>query len=288
MIRKALIFSIFLVFTFPVLAQDVWEVPEKDKENISVYTFNEDFVLAGQFIYEYSCTSCHGTPEKANFATLSPSPGDVSSERFLIQKDGELFFKIKTGRGSMPSFADAFSDEEIWNLVSYIRSFHKNYKQPIPDLKGIEIPKFSLTMDFDENVDKIVIKVFNEDSTAAEGIDVSAFVKSLFGKFSLGKSITNRLGIAYFDIDTKIPGDSAGNLEIIAKAVKGYGSAKLQKKMQVVEPTFGKSAIVGNHLWSKRINAPFWLQVIFHVTVFGVWAAIFFILFGLRKIKKLS
>ncbi|NJO68553.1 MAG: cytochrome c, partial [Bacteroidetes bacterium] len=248
----------------------------------------DDFVLAGQLLYENSCASCHGTPGQADFTRMSPTPGDVASERFQIQEDGELFFKIRTGRESMPSFAEAFGEDEIWQLVAYIRSFNQQYEQPVPNLGGIEIPKLSLKLDFDDNVDKLVVRVFKDDSIQMADANVSAYIKSMFGKFSLGSSKTNELGLAYFDVDTKLPGDEEGQLEIIAKASKNYGTAKVQQKIKMVEPTPKESAIEGRHLWSKRFDAPFWLQVIFHGSVFGVWAALLYVVFGLRRIKKLS
>jgi len=288
MIRTLLILSISLLSAVSIGAQSTWQVPDKEKENISFFTFDEDFALSGQIIYDNSCASCHGTPEQEDYTRMSPSPGDVATEKFQSQKDGELFYKIKFGRETMPGFEDAFGDDEIWQLVAYIRSFNDKYEQPIPNLEGIEIPNLSLKLDFDENVDKLVVKVYKDDSLMVENADVVAFVKSMFGKYSLGKSKTNQLGIAYFDVDSKMPGDELGQLEIIAKANKGYGNAKVQQKLIMVEPVSKASAIEGSHLWSKRIDAPFWLQFIFHATVFGVWGAILYVVFGLRKLKKHS
>ena len=42
--------------------------------------------------------------------------------------DGEMFYVIKNGNGQMPSEADRLKDEDIWNLVNYIRSIPKNSK----------------------------------------------------------------------------------------------------------------------------------------------------------------
>ena len=289
MIKKAVLISLLSIFFAPAaFSQDEWIVPETDKENISIYVFDEDFALEGQIIYENSCTSCHGNPEQADFSIMIPSPNDIASEGFQNQNDGELFYKIKNGRGAMPGFDEAFSSEEIWYLVAFIRSFNAKYEQAITNLEGIEIVKYSLTFDFDENVNKLVVKVSNEEEIPVEEVEVSAFIKSLFGKFSLGKTSTNKLGIAYFDIDSKIPGDSAGYLNIIAKASKGYSSGKKTKKMQIANPAKSKSAIAGRHLWSVGKSAPIWLIVTFLLTIIGVWGTIFFVLIGLRKIRKLG
>ncbi|OQY00103.1 MAG: hypothetical protein B6I20_09215 [Bacteroidetes bacterium 4572_117] len=146
-----------------------------------------------------------------------------------------------------------------------------------------------MKFDFDDNVDKFVVKVLNEeDETPVEGAFVTGYIKSMFGKYILGKSKTNNLGIAYFDVDYKIPGDSAGFLNLIAKVSKGYGSAKKTEKMQIANPAVLKSAIEGRHLWSKDNSAPIWLRITFFASILFVWGTIFIVLFGLKKIKKLG
>ena len=266
-------------------AQSDWEIPEKEQENVSFIMFDDDMILEGSIAYENSCTSCHGTPGQDDYMPMAPSPGDLASDQFQEQKDGTIFYKIKKGRGSMPKFEDVFADDETWNIVAYIRSFNENYKQPIPDLGGIIIPEYKLKLDFDENVDKLVVKVFSKEIPQAE-VDVSAFVKGMFGKFLLGKTQTNELGIAYLDIDPQLPGDAEGKLHIMVKASKGYGLAKLNEKMKMVQPTIYKSAIEGRHIWSTDKMAPIWLKTSFFVTIFGVWTILLFIVIGLRNIKK--
>ncbi len=127
-----------------------------------------------------------------------------------------------------------------------------------------------------------------EEGTPVEDASVAGYIKSMFGKYLLGKTKTNKLGIAYFDVDYKIPGDSAGYLNMIAKVSKGYGSAKKTERMQIANPAKLKSAIEGRHLWSTDNSAPVWLRIIFFASIIGVWGTIFFVVFGLKKIKKLG
>jgi hypothetical protein len=185
----------------------------------------------------------------------------------------------------MPKFDDVFSEDEIWNIIAYFRSFNPNYTQPIPDLKGIVIPKFDVVLSYDENVDKLVVKVKTDGNTGL-GVEVSAFIKTMFGKFSLGKEVTNKKGLAYFDVDSNIPGDSLGNLTAIVKVKKGYGFAKVVKVLQMGKPTINISAIAGRHLWSTDENAPFWVDFIFHSTIIFIWGAMFIVIYQLRKLKK--
>jgi mono/diheme cytochrome c family protein len=39
--------------------------------------------------------------------------------------DGELFYVIKNGKGKMPGEGDRAKDDDIWNLVIYVRGLAK-------------------------------------------------------------------------------------------------------------------------------------------------------------------
>lgn len=279
-------FLLFL-FTLTIHAQNEWLAPEESKQHLSIREFDEEFTNEGKVIYDNSCLSCHGNPSMSNYTLMVPAPGDPAEAKFQKQTDGELYYKVQQGRGSMPGFVDVLSEEEIWSLVSFMRSFNPEYVQERPSLEGIEIPEYRMTFEFDDNVDKLVVKVY-EGEEAVEDVLVSAFIKGMFGNHSIGKHQTNALGIAYFDVDAKIPGDAEGNLTILAKASKGYGSAKLTQNVKAVEPNSITPVTAGRHLWSPSKKAPVWLKIAFLAVFVGIWGTIFYILIGLRKIKKYS
>lgn len=283
--RLIILFCLCFLAVANVNAQSDWQLTAKENESLSPFLFDDDMILEGKISYENSCTSCHGMPGQADYTPMAPSPGDPASDQFQLQSDGALFHKIKTGRGTMPKFEDVFADDETWNLVAFIRSFNENYKQPVPDLGGIEIPEYSMKLAFDENIDKLVVKVFAKELPQSD-VSVSAFVKGSFGKYLIGKTQTDELGIAYVDVDPTLPGDAEGKLDIMVKVTKGYGLAKMNANMIMAKPTVRKSAIEGRHIWSNDKNAPIWLKVSFFITIFGVWLVLFFIVIGLRGINK--
>ena len=283
--RLIILFCLCFLAVANVNAQSDWQVPAKENENLSPFLFDDDMILEGRISYENSCTSCHGTPGQDDFTPMAPPPGDPASDQFQLQTDGALFHKIKMGRGTMPKFEEAFADDELWNMIAYIRSFNKDYKQELPNMEGVEIPEYSMKLSFDDNIDKLVVKVFAKEEAQTE-VGVAAYVMGSFGKFLLGKTQTNELGIAYLDVDPTMPGDEEGKLNIMVKATKGFARAKMESKMTMVEPTIRKSAIEGRHIWSTDKMAPVWLKVSFFITVFGVWIVLFFIVIGLRGINK--
>jgi mono/diheme cytochrome c family protein len=52
---------------------------------------------------------------------LNPKPADWTSKRVQDDTDGELFWKITTGRGAMPPWGQ-LPESDRWALVQYIRS----------------------------------------------------------------------------------------------------------------------------------------------------------------------
>ena len=120
------VISIVLV-SFSTAFQDKWVVPDKyvkmqnptdksDKENLTI----------GKSLYSKHCKSCHGKEgygDGPKAAELKGDLGDFSSEKFQLQTDGELFYKLTIGRKDMPEFLKKISDDEDrWLIVNYLRT----------------------------------------------------------------------------------------------------------------------------------------------------------------------
>jgi len=67
------------------------------------------------------CTIGDGVKARA----LKTFPGDFSKAEYQDQTDGDHFYKTKTGRGEMPKYEGKMSDDDIWNVVNYMRTFKK-------------------------------------------------------------------------------------------------------------------------------------------------------------------
>lgn len=88
---------------------------------------NPRAVLAGRDGYTGSCSSCHGAEGKGNGvygqATYPPAT-DLTTENAREKSDAELFWITKHGLSftGMPGFGEQYSDQDIWSLVSYLRT----------------------------------------------------------------------------------------------------------------------------------------------------------------------
>lgn len=76
--------------------------------------------------YESSCVLCHAAPglQPSEFARgLSPSAPMLDSRGTQASSDGELFWTVKNGirMSGMPAFGPTHQDEEIWEMVAFVR-----------------------------------------------------------------------------------------------------------------------------------------------------------------------
>ena len=93
---------------------------------------------AGKKTYGILCASCHGNAGKGDgpaAATLPTKPADhTDGKRMQSLSDQFLFDIIKNGGHSvgksplMPAWGGQLKDQDIWNLVAYIRSLTKSGK----------------------------------------------------------------------------------------------------------------------------------------------------------------
>ncbi len=82
----------------------------------------------GKVLYTSYCTPCHGNSGKGDgpaAAALNPKPADHTSSALQSETDGSLFWKISEGRKPMPQYKLAFTPEQRWQLVNYIRTLSK-------------------------------------------------------------------------------------------------------------------------------------------------------------------
>jgi mono/diheme cytochrome c family protein len=113
-----------LGFSAPVLAQGAWEAPATEKAKKNPLPANAASVAQGKKVADVNCVSCHGAKGKGDGAAavaLNPKPADWTSKKLQAESDGEIFWKLSTGRGPMPAWK-FLPENDRWALVSYIRS----------------------------------------------------------------------------------------------------------------------------------------------------------------------
>jgi mono/diheme cytochrome c family protein len=79
-------------------------------------------------VYGYDCAICHGAngDGKGEIASsMKAAMRDFSDPAVQAQSDGTLFYIIQKGKGEMPPEGDRGKPEDMWNMVSYVRTFKK-------------------------------------------------------------------------------------------------------------------------------------------------------------------
>ena len=121
----------------------------------------DEAVERGWSLYHHYCISCHGNKGRGdgfNAAYLDPKPRDHSDskEEYMATKENKQLFDAvsKGGRGIaksqlMPSYGHTLSENEIWSLVAYMRTLHKNKveKVSLKEMEKIEKKKTRLKIE---------------------------------------------------------------------------------------------------------------------------------------------
>ncbi len=75
--------------------------------------------------YRFTCAKCHGHLADGNgpqVQLLVPRPRNFSHPEVQNQTDGAIFYKIWAGRDDMPQYGLRATEEEVWELVWYVRA----------------------------------------------------------------------------------------------------------------------------------------------------------------------
>ena len=101
-----------------------WVAPAAEKAKKNPAPNDKKTIEQGEKVAKINCVSCHGAKGKGDGAAavaLNPKPADWTSSRVQGESDGELFWKITTGRGPMPAWRH-LPEADRWAVVRYIRT----------------------------------------------------------------------------------------------------------------------------------------------------------------------
>ena len=103
-------------------------VARKAQETLPAQTANNaDNIEDGHTTYGSACAGCHGydgrTPTKMGHSFYPEAPS-LAAEHVQNYSDAELFVVIRGGirLSGMPGFGNSQPNEQIWNLVHYVRT----------------------------------------------------------------------------------------------------------------------------------------------------------------------
>jgi cytochrome c5 len=299
MIKRYRVILFFILFIFRIVGYSqapasAWVVPEEAKEKLAPFKFTPETVKNGEATFQKICKSCHGDPGKQNWAKIVPPPGDPASVEFQKQTDGEMFFRVTSGKTPMPQFGNILSEDERWQVISYIRSFNTGYVQSISLAnapKGSKNLKLRMYCNYSQKKVYVLCKELTEENSEfpAKGIEIQLNVKRYFGSLQLDTKTTNAKGLALFDFPSGLPGGQFGILDLSASVKDGSGllhATPTRARFAIGKPFLLKSLTDARAMWSVRSKAPLWLIFTFSFSLIVVWGFIFYILFSLKKLRQ--
>jgi len=104
------------------------KVPEADAQKLNPVKSTPESLAKGKKTYAIDCAMCHGDngDGKGDLAADLKNVTDFTAPDALKSRaDGELFYIIRKGKGEMPPEGDRAKNDDVWNLVNYVRSLAK-------------------------------------------------------------------------------------------------------------------------------------------------------------------
>lgn len=290
--------TLVLVFAFmnSASAED-WKVSASAKKKLNPYELSKKNISTGKKVYQTNCKSCHGDPTKANMLPLVPVPTDLGSQNFLIQSDGEIYHKVKVGKGAMPTFEKTLNDESKWMVIAYLRSFDKNKKKAVVTKAVVnpEVTDVKIELNVDTEHKKLNAKLTglkkNGKRAGLEGVELSFLVKRAFGQLDISgeEAYTNAKGELIVQFPTDLPGDREGQVDLTIKITDEdeYGVIEEKRILSIAVPTNPKNPLDERAMWGTRANAPIWIIASYVLGVIGIWSVIFLVLFQVFQLSKM-
>jgi mono/diheme cytochrome c family protein len=104
-----------------------WVAPDDAKKVQNPIKPTPEALASAAHVFKLNCAGCHGMKGDGNGAAaegLERKPANFTDVKKMSETtDGELFWKMSTGRPPMPTWQQTLSDTQRWELVNYLRTF---------------------------------------------------------------------------------------------------------------------------------------------------------------------
>lgn len=187
--------------------------------------------------------------------------------------------------------------EETQNEYTFVAAVANSDKvEDSEETVTIAESDFEMTLTEEDSLRQIHIslKGFDEkgNEIPAGEVEVTLYVQRLFGLLPLSDDpeTTDEAGEVAADFPTDIPGDTAGNVIIVARVDdhERFGNLEFRRKINWGVPVVIDPAKKERELWSSRSNAPIYLIVIVNAMLIGIWGVILYIVYMAFKIRKIG
>lgn len=161
---------------------------------------------------------------------------------------------------------------------------------------SVQESNFEMALEEEDSVRYVRMQLMALDENGEEvpvpDAEIQVFVKRLFGQLPImeGTELTDEEGFLEVEFPAGIPGDTLGNLIVVAKILEHetFGNLEFVKEMQWGLPKVHDPVKVSRELWASRSNTPIYLLVIINTMIIGIWGIIFYIIYQVFKIRRIG
>jgi mono/diheme cytochrome c family protein len=100
-----------------------WDIPVQEARRLNPIEVSPQSLEIGETLFRENCSSCHGNhgfgdgPQAKGLRIAPPNLHHAARH----YSDGELFYIIRKGRDPMPAWESKLSEDQMWNLINYLR-----------------------------------------------------------------------------------------------------------------------------------------------------------------------
>lgn len=109
--------------------QERWIAPASADSIQSPLAASAESVAKGEELFNMYCFSCHGDTGYGDGpagGSMGIRPANFHDQKVKSQKDGALYWKLSNGKGNMPPFKEALTEEQRWQLIVFLRELGKS------------------------------------------------------------------------------------------------------------------------------------------------------------------
>lgn len=182
-------------------------------------------------------------------------------------------------------------DEDGFTIIEATYEGTDEYRGSSND---ILVKDLNLDVEFDlvDSVKTVFVTATEMDNegnpSPVEGLILYVGVQRLYSILPIGEIYDSEEGVYSIEMPDNIPGDSTGNLQVVARIEDNefYGSVNKREFVQWGIPVSFDLEPVPRRLWTEE--APFWMIISVFVILLGAWFHFFYSIYKLSRIKKVA
>jgi hypothetical protein len=209
-----------------------------------------------------------------------------------------LLGKAVTNEKGLAALLIPPSAKEEWNKSPKQSFFVVSDSSVLYDAvtSNIDLTKAKIQLDTadDKKITAVLFELKDTTWVPVKGVDLKVAVKRLGGDLNVSEAqtyTTDSLGAISADFkQAGIPGDSAGNIVLVAKVEDNdiYGNLTTEKTVPWGTAYKYVSQFNNRSLYARRGHSPLWLEWMAYGIIAGVWGVLIFLFIQIRNLKRLG